>query len=128
MIVPVVGAVGILLLAGLASSMFTGSQSKETVPEGVSKTTTTKLPVENPSASDTTVARTNHDVSIPYDAAARLAYKEMIREQIKTPRFFFSDIVIDESKFAEYKSTYEETAVKLVIQKKQSRDRELAVK
>lgn len=69
-----------------------------------------------------------YDVSIPYDAAARFAYKNVLRQQGKTPQFFFSDIVIDEAKFAQFKIIYEEDAVKQVMEKKQARERELTAK
>lgn len=118
-----------MLLAGIASSMFSGSQTKKKVTEvPLSKTPATESPVDKAPVSEKTSIKKKYDLSIPYDAAARLAYKKMIREQSKTPEFFFSDIVIDEAKFAQFKIAYEEDAVQQVIQKKQARERELVSK
>ncbi|GAX22650.1 hypothetical protein FisN_17Lh143 [Fistulifera solaris] len=129
LIVPFVGGIGIVILAVLLSSLVSGTQSKgkATAVSG-SKTAAKQAPVEQNPVSKASVTEKAYDLSIPYDAAARLAYKNMLRQQGKTPQFFFSDIVIDEAKFAQFKLTYEEEAVKQVIQKKQARERELALK
>ena len=127
MIVPIVGGVALVILAVIMSSLFAGSKGKASdVPD--SKAPATAAPVAKPLALETPSIAKAYDVSIPYDAAARLAYKSMIRRQSNTPQFFFSDIVIDEAKFAKFKIAYEEDAVKQVMQKKQARERELAVK
>lgn len=116
-----------MTLVVFLSSLFSGSQEKENVSDvPVHKAAAKKVP--EVLLVETLSIKKAYDVSIPYDAAARLAYKTMIRQQSTTPQFFFSDIVIDESKFAQFKSTYEEDAVQQVTQKKLARERELAAK
>jgi hypothetical protein len=129
LIVPFVGGVGIVVLGVILSSLVSGTQSKgKATPVSGSKAAAKQAPVELNPVSEASFTEKACDLSIPYDAAARLAYKNMLRQQGKTPQFFFSDIVIDEAKFAQFKVTYEEEAVKQVMQKKQARERELALK
>ncbi len=114
-----------MILAVLLSSLFSGTQSKgKTTAVSESTAAVKRAPVDPNPVSEVPVMEKAYDLSIPYDAAARLAYKNMLRQQGKTPQFFFSDIVIDEAKFAQFKVTYEEEAVKQVMQKKQARERE----
>lgn len=54
------------------------------------------------------------DVSIPYDAAARLAYDEWRKEFNKGP--------FDDARFASFKVNYEAIAVANVVAKKRARD------
>ena len=54
------------------------------------------------------------DLSIPYDAAARLAYREM--KGLKESDAY------DEGEFLKFKAVYEETAIANVVVKKMERD------
>lgn len=68
-------------------------------------------------AADTDTATTSSDVSVPYDAAARLAYKEWIAQYGRP---------YDESRYQVFQSNYNAITVMNVSAKKAARDASLA--
>jgi hypothetical protein len=61
------------------------------------------------------------DISIPYDAAARLAYMQMYDSIAVPADWFFAEYLIDEADYATFKIAYEEAAVSEVIAKNLAR-------
>lgn len=95
-----------LLLIGLPSTVvaFLHHQSTRNAPAGLGSVSLRMAEVDSATA----------DLSIPYDAPARLAYDEWRQEFNKGP--------FDEKRFNNFKANYESIAVANVIAKKKARD------
>ena len=114
------GAVALISKLGNAPTNDSAPTPKPPAEAPVMKeevTTAASTPVQ-PSAPKTPAVATKPDLSVPYDAAARLAYVEKLKQSANgAAGAFFAEFVIDEKAFASFKVKYEQEAVEKVKSK-----------
>ena len=101
-LLPVV--LGVIAIAAIGAFVAGGGKGDEAVAAPTPEPLATPAPAPAPAAPTPAPVSSGPDLSIPYDAAARLAYGGG-----------------DEAGFAAFKKKYEEETVQMVIEKKKAR-------